>query len=212
MNSIETSTTGLDRRFGVFEDRYGAGAHERLLAMLNQPCVSFAEIATRFGVTRERVRQWQLELLPDAPRGHARRRLCGVHQQKRRLLADPLFRAFYRHARAHFAASRFVLIQGRDGFRRRSVKLDGSVIALREGRPIPGGPEHPRLGWALTNSAKRADFIYYRLDDEGYLFVPRGVIPRTGATMLETRASQYLPYRNSFAAALTDIQNEQRAS
>ena len=51
----------------LFEERHGPGAYERLLDDLRQPCVTFATIAKRLGVTRERVRQWQMELLPDAP-------------------------------------------------------------------------------------------------------------------------------------------------
>ena len=72
--------------------------------------ISFAEIATRYGVTRERVRQWHLQLLPGAPRGHQRRRLCIRQQQKRELLTDPVFRHFYRHARAHSDADGHPLI------------------------------------------------------------------------------------------------------
>ena len=30
---------------GIFEDRYGAGAHVRLMSLFDQPCVTFAEIA-----------------------------------------------------------------------------------------------------------------------------------------------------------------------
>ena len=47
----------------VFEERYGAGSQQRLIALLEQPCVTFATIATHFGVSRERVRQWHRDLL-----------------------------------------------------------------------------------------------------------------------------------------------------
>ena len=67
----------------LFEDRYGRGAHARLLSLLQQPCVTFAEIADQFGVTRECVRQWHQRLLPDAPTGHERQRLCRQYQRKR---------------------------------------------------------------------------------------------------------------------------------
>src|SRR5262245_57949942 len=92
------------RWLALFEDRYGASAYERLLEDLRRPCLTFAAIARRFGVTRERVRQWQQQLLPDAPRGHERKRLCALHQRRRRLLEDPLVRTFIRHARASLDA------------------------------------------------------------------------------------------------------------
>ena len=88
VEDVESSS----RRWRIlFEERHGAGAYERLLAELGQPCVTFAAIAKRLGVTRERVRQWQLALLPDAPRGHERQRQCARWRHKRRLFADPLF-------------------------------------------------------------------------------------------------------------------------
>jgi hypothetical protein len=93
---------GVNARWlAIFEERYGTGAYGRLIALFGQPCVTFASIADQFGVTRERVRQWHLVLMPGAPRGHERQRLCGLYQQKRRLLAEPLFRSFYQHARPH---------------------------------------------------------------------------------------------------------------
>ena len=42
----------------LFEDRYGTGSYQRLMGMFDRPCVTFAEIAGQFGVSRERVRQW----------------------------------------------------------------------------------------------------------------------------------------------------------
>lgn len=91
----------------LFEDRYGAGSFDRLKAMFDQPCTTFAAIAQHFGVTRERVRQWHLKLCPDAPRGHERKRQCVLQRSKRELLRQPLFQSFYRHARPHFEPGRF---------------------------------------------------------------------------------------------------------
>jgi hypothetical protein len=179
----------------VFEDRYGVGASARLRALFAQPCMTFAAIAHEFGVTRERVRQWHLELLPDAPRGHARQRLCRVHQQKRQLFQDSLFRAFYRDARSHFGPHRFALVPARDGFRRRLVQLDGRTIAIRAGRPASAG-------WKLSG-AERADFIYYRLGDEGFLVIPGRALPRGGATFRAHGSPELARYRDTFAAVLS---------
>jgi hypothetical protein len=188
------------RRFaGVFEDRYGVGAEARLRALFAQPCESFAAIAAAFGVTRERVRQWHVELLPEAPRGHARQRLCHAHQQKRQLFQDPLFRTFYQDARSHFGPHRFALVQARGGFRRRLVRLDGQSIAIRAGRRVLRGSAG---GWQLSGAA-RADFIYYRLGDEGFLVIPGRALPRGGATFRADGSPALARYRDSFAAVLS---------
>ena len=43
----------IDRRWiELFEDRYGEGSYARLLGQFRKPCVTFAEIAAQFGVTR----------------------------------------------------------------------------------------------------------------------------------------------------------------
>jgi hypothetical protein len=162
--------------------------------------VTFAEVAQRFGVSRERVRQWQLKFLPDAPRGHRRRRLCLIENCRRQLLADPLFRAFYRHARAHFHRRDVLPVSGGSGFRKRVVRLHGRVVAIKSARPIPRGNRSVGPSYALTNAAASVDFIYYQLADAEFLVVPRDLIPSTGTTFLDTGTSRYQPYRNTFAA------------
>jgi len=146
-------------RRATFDDRYGAGSYERLLRLLGHPCVPFAQIATSFGVTRERVRQWQCEWFPDAPTGLQRRRLCASYQEKKRLMLDPLFRQFHRHARASFGAERIRPVRSRRGYRRREVRIDDFVVALRDATTRP-----PRY-------RGRADFIYFRLVNDEFLVV-----------------------------------------
>jgi hypothetical protein len=189
-----------ERGLGLFEDRYGAGSFTQLIAMLQQPCVSFAQIASRFGVSRERVRQWQLRFLPDAPRGHQRQRLCLIQHEKRKLLADPLFRGFYRHARPHFDSGDFVLIRARDGFRKRAVRLHGRLIVIKTASPASGRTAQAVPAYTLTSPAMPADFVYYRLNDAEYLVVPHHQVPRGATTFLDTDSSSYRPYRNTFAA------------
>jgi hypothetical protein len=185
----------------AFEDRYGTGSLERLLALFARPCLTFADIAARFGVTRERVRQWHLQWLPDAPRGHDRRRLCVVHNQKRLLLNDPLFRSFYQHARPHFEPGRIQLIPTRGGFRRRAVRLDGLTVAIRSARRHARLKQEPgTVAYILTNSSRGVDFIYYRLTPADYLLLPRSAAPAERTTFLDTAASQYQRFKNTFAA------------
>jgi hypothetical protein len=189
------------RWLAIFEDRYGTGAHERLLALFGRPCVTFAEIATRYGVTRERVRQWHLQLLPDAPRGHDRRRLCLVHNQKRLLLEDPLFRSFYQHARPHVEPGRIQLIPTRDGFRRRTVRLDGLTVAIKNARQHAERRQEPgHVAYVLTSSSRLVDFIYYRLTPADYLLLPTSAVPAERTTFFDTPTSEYQRFKNTFEA------------
>ena len=66
MGTLTTTTNSFNaaaQRRTTFEDRYGAGSFDRLLRLLERPCIPFAQIAGHFGVTRERVRQIQAEAL-----------------------------------------------------------------------------------------------------------------------------------------------------
>jgi hypothetical protein len=197
----------------IFEDRYGHGSYERLMGMFDRPCMTFAEIAGHFGVSRERVRQWHRQLLPDAPRGHARKRLCVVYHQKRRLLEDPLFRSFYEHARPHVEAGRIALIPTREGFRRRAVRLDGATVALKKARQyaVPAR-EDDVPAFILTNCHRQVDYIYYKLSPDEYLLVPANALPAERTTFLDTPASKYQRFRNTFAAVSAGASSVQQAS
>jgi hypothetical protein len=185
------------RSIGLFEDRYGVGAQDRLLALLQQPCVTFAEIADQFGVTRECVRQWHQRLLPGAPTGHQRQRLCRQYQRKRALFKDELFAGFYRRFRAQVPSRRIGLIPARDGFRRRAVTLDRHVIVLKRARA--SAAPSAATAYRLVNGVGEADFVYYELNDTDYLFVPRPAL--NAATMfVDAAGSTYHQFKNTFGA------------
>jgi hypothetical protein len=187
------------RQVAAFEERYGLGSHQRLLRRLAHPCVTFARIATEFGVSRERVRQWQQVWLPAAPRGLERRRECRVRQQKRRLLEEPLFRSFYDHVRPLLAAARLSFVPSAGGFRKREVRLDGRTVVLKTTRPF----RHPHgavVAYALTTYRGAAEFIYFRLGEEDFLFLPSHLLPPTGTTFVDTPSSKYQRFKNTIAA------------
>jgi hypothetical protein len=199
-SSHSSSPAAADiRSVGLFEDRYGAGAHGRLLALLQQPCVTFAEIADRFGVTRECVRQWHQRLLPGAPTGHERQRLCRQYKRRRALMKDQLFGGFYRRFRAQAPTRRLGLIPARDGFRRRVVRLDRHVVALRRARALGAG-EREEASYRLVNSVSGADFVYYELNETDYLFVPRLILPEGSATFVDAPGSTLHGFKNTFGA------------
>lgn len=171
------------RRLALFEDRYGVGAYERLIRWLSQPCVSFADIAQHFGVTRERVRQWHQAFRPGAPGGHARQRACADQRQRARLLADPVFRAFHDNARRRFARDALRPVRTRDGYRATCAMLDGHLVALL-----------PRLRRYRGSAA----FVYVQLTSSEFLFLPARRVPsRPGET---TDLAALEPFRNTFDA------------
>ena len=131
--STEPGASPADiRRETLFEERYGPGSYQRLLALLQRPCVTFAQIANRFSVTRERVRQWHVLLLPSAPSGRERRRQCALTRQRQRLLSDGLFSAFIRHARERAPHLRVEPVLTASGYRTRLGRIDGHLVALRD--------------------------------------------------------------------------------
>jgi hypothetical protein len=207
---IEQASADTAVRLDLFEDRYGTGSHARVIALLRQPCVTFAEIAHRFGVTRECVRQWHQRLLPDAPSGHARQRLCRLSQRKHQLLADQLFKAFYHRVRADRAGGRVALVPARDGFRKRTVRVDGHVILLKKARTFPTGSRaRTEPAYTLTNSSSPADFIYFELTESDYLFVPRSILADRATTFVDTERSKYHRFKNTFAALPGSVEEAQ---
>jgi predicted DNA-binding protein YlxM (UPF0122 family) len=182
----------------LFEDRYGAGAQARLLELLRQPCVSFAEIADQFGVTRECVRQWHQRLLPGAPTGHERQRLCRQYQRKREIFKDELFAGFYRRFRAQVPSRRLALIPARAGFRRRTVRLDRHVIALKRARASAG--VETGASYRLVNGVGDADFVYYELNDRDYLFLPRPALDGRAVMFVDAAGATYRQFKNTFGA------------
>jgi transposase-like protein len=188
------------RSIGLFDDRYGLGAQQRLIALLEQPCVTFAEIADQFGVTRECVRQWHQRLLPGAPTGHERQRLCRQYHRKRELFKDELFAGFYRRLRAQVPAKRIGLIPARDGFRRRAVRLDRHVIALKRARASAAPASASSSSYRLMNGVGDADFVYYELNDRDYLFLPRPVLSEGTTMFVDAAGATYHQFKNTFGA------------
>jgi len=189
-----------DRRIAAFDDRYGRDAHARLLERLARPCVSFADIASEFGVSRERVRQWRALWAPQAPTGLERRRRCLATRRRRQLLAHPSFRSFYEEVRRHVPAQRIGLVASQTGFRKRVVRIDDRVAVLTAGRPLARGAAGQPPTYALPPVPAHAAFVYVQLGAGDYLFVPARSLPARGTTFVDTPASKYQRFRRTFAA------------
>ncbi|HUK33221.1 MAG TPA: hypothetical protein VLV86_04870, partial [Vicinamibacterales bacterium] len=54
--------------------------------------------------------------------------------------------------------------------------------------------------YTLINSQRAVDYIYYRLDDDDYLLIPKAALPADRTTFLDTPASKYQRFRKSFTA------------
>ena len=133
-----------------------------------------------------------------APTGHERQRLCRQYQRKRELFRDQLFAGFYRRFRAQVPARRIGLIPARDGFRRRAVRLDRHLIALKRARASAAPPAD--AAYRLVNGVGDADFVYYELNDRDYLFLPRPALGDGAATFVDTAGATYHQFKNTFGA------------
>jgi len=180
----------------LFDDRYGLGAQERLLAMLRQPCHTFARIAEEFGVTRECVRQWHKRLLPDAPTGHERQRQCRQLRHRRRLSKDPLIIGFHRRIRAQFPHVRVTLVPSHDGYRSRSVRVNDRLVGLTSATWLESTDAQP--GFVLTYATWTVDYVYCELGETAFLFLPREALPRRTTRLDEALSLD--EYRNTFGA------------
>ncbi len=158
----------------LWDDRYGSGSFQRLLVLLDRPCISFARIATEFGVSRERVRQWHREHRPGAPTGHQRRERCRKLKARRRLLADDVFGALHRRLSDERREPRFDLLPSSGGFRLGAVRVNGWIVALCDGRTLDDvRRRRPSDVWVIN--APDADFFFVWLGGADYLLLPRTV-------------------------------------
>jgi len=182
----------------LWDDRYGVGSFQRMLSLLERPCVSFARVASEFGVSRERVRQWQLQYRPGAPTGQQRRQLCRELKARRRMFSDDVFAVFHRHVTAQVVDVRLGLLESAKGFRARAVRLNRRVVALCDGRQL----SNPAMGrpqdvWLLN--APDAEFFFVLLDGDQFLFLPRPVaVASLRGRGLESHDAFLLRYRDTF--------------
>jgi len=198
--STGSGASAIDiRREALFEERYGPGSYQRLIALLQRPCVTFAQIANRFSVTRERVRQWHVLLLPSAPSGRERRRQCALSRQRQRLLSDGLFGAFIRHARERAPHLRVEPVLTPSGYRTRLGRIDGRLVALREASRTasPHGDSLPP-SYRLVGYRGDAELVYFMLNADSFLVVPVKELSLYGATFVDDGADRYEPFKNRF--------------
>ena len=173
----------------LFDDRYGLGAQERLLAMLREPCQNLCPDCPGVRRDQECVRQWHRRLLRDAPTGHERQRQCRQLRRKR-LSKDPLLLGFYRRIRAQIPDARLTLVPSHDGYRSRSIRVNDRLVGLTRAAWLESTDA---AGYVLTCATWTVDYVYCELGDTDFLFLPRCT------TRIEEGTSLH-GYRNSFDA------------
>lgn len=183
-----------------FDARYGAGEFTWLHARLQDPRYTFSSIAARYGVTRERVRQWHRLLMPDAPAGRARRRLHRRREDWRDLLHDPLFSAFRRHVRQHVRGARIRPVRTTHGYSRTRVLLNRHEVALRQITPRVRASRASRV-LRVTRPAAPAPLVYVLLPDRTFFVLLEDLLPARGGAF-DDAAPEYQPFRNTFKALL----------
>jgi hypothetical protein len=199
-------SSAASARVRLFEERYGGDAHAELTALFARPCVTYAHIAAHFGVTRERVRQWHLTFAPNSPRGHERRRLCQIYQRKRRLLHDPLYRAFVRAVRTQLPDLLVQPVPGQGGFRKRLVRMGAWTVALKKVGPLHRDG-HGAM-YALTASRQQADYVFFQLAGASFLFLPSSVLPRGGTNYVDVPTSKYSRFTDGFIIVPSTVRDE----
>lgn len=182
-----------------FDKRYGEGEFAWLCARLEQPRHTFSSIAARYGVTRERVRQWHRMLMPEAPAGRERRRLHRRQQHWRDLLQDDLFGEFYRHARQHAPHASVQPILITHGYSRARALLNQVEVALRRVRPRVRSPRASKVV-RIAPSPARVQYVYVLLPEGTFFLLPSGLLPRRSAVFEDMTSSKYQRFMNTFEA------------
>ena len=101
-----------------------------------------------------------------------------------------------RHGREH----KLELLRSAVGYRKRLARVDGHLVAIREGKAVHSRDTATRA-YALAAYKGPAEFLYVRLTDEEYLFLPSGAASSRILVHSEGGGLEAGGSRNSFARA-----------
>lgn len=184
-----------------FDEKYGEGSHQRLLKLLKT--AEYGRIAKMFGVTKQRVCQWN-KIAGFKPRHPG----VSINDLRRELFDNELFDAFYRMASGHFPTQDMEPVLDKYGghFLARSLKLRGKKVTLRKGTKVKNEQRHggkvyryEENAYAL-NTSGYADFFFYLLRDDNFLFVPREFLPPNHTVFFDSERRKYYGFKNNFDA------------
>lgn len=180
----------------------------RLRALLSIDCLTYAEIGSRLGISRERVRQLADQSGPKPHVGWERRKSCTLNKKrmafrKRRFVQELLKRRFQVEPVYHR--------KGVTWFSKTMFYVNGLLVSLQKASFMRKGKYV-----SLYKPARRADVYVWALPDNNYLILPKEkltfpsmtsfamhkVSPRTrGASA--TRHHHYFSYVNAWRVFLT---------
>ncbi len=190
-----------------FDTRHGDGSYQRLLALFEDPrTLTYKEIADKgfCGVTKECVAQWHNRIFPDGPTGLERRHLHTLSNARQELFSSDSYKTFHRIARQHFPEESIepIYLRGPLRFRAKAVKLDGKKVLLKRGYRNKALEKLYAAGtmiYSLINSSENADYLFFLLEDNDFLFIPKGILPKR-TSFQDSETSQYYQYKNNFDA------------
>ena len=200
----------IERRGGEwaakFNEGYGEGAYERLMGLFINPCTTFEQIAAEYRASGQShasgtsVSNWHDRLFPGM--GQERYRLCTMMRHRQALFADEVVRSFYKNSRRTFPRENIEFFPIKRGFRTKAAKLNGRKVLLKSAtrRKYVGQPSHQV--YQLVTSPEDSDFVFYLLEGDGFLFVPRHDLPPKQTLFQNSSMSKYYIYKNNFDALL----------
>ena len=200
LHSRQNSQTPKQELKKRFEQRYGEGSFRKLIELLENPLLSYADIGHEFNASDATANYWC-----DAVHHRNRRNRLATYRrvsERRELFRRELFRGFYRHARQKFDAMNIEPVSRRNirdhHFFKQIVRLSGKFVGLHRATRAPeldgrGGTKVYRLRHTRNNT----DCLYYSLDPENFLFMRTEEVPRS-TTYTDTDASPYYRFKNNF--------------
>ncbi len=192
-------------------DRWrGEGAYQKLLGMFENPCITYADIADEFYVTRALVEYWHNRVYPNAE-FRERQKTCTIKNRRQELFRNEDFRAFYRAARRRFPRESIEFIQRSRRFSPRAVNLKSKKVLIRKAtkRPYAQSTQkgktyrhgHGRT-YTLHSPYEDSDYVFYRLRGPNFLFMPPDVLPPKATLFVDSETSKYHKFRNNFDVLL----------
>ena len=194
-----------EQRARNFDRIHGKGSYQKLLELFEEPCKSYREIADKFGVTGESVRQLHDRIFPEKTgKGRERRHTRAVSSHRQKLFSNEMFKPFYRIARTYFSPDSIEPIQRNDppSFRTHAVKLNGKKVLLRKATRHAVLDTSRGKAYGIKPPVEESDFIFYLSDNSAFWFIPRTALKTRYITLIDSEASRYHGFRNNFGVLL----------
>lgn len=154
---------GFHHEKGVYHQQ-----HKRIVALLKEPCMTLEDIATRLGVTRERV--GQIGEIIGMPGGWERRSLCVARRIPQRLRKSEIFASFEKEVLEQGFTLNYLRRPDVNAAYKRLSIVNGWRCLLRQGK---SNQKHIMIS-GCRHRDYDFDFVVYRIMPLGkWLIVPK---------------------------------------